>query len=141
MRRLAALPTDWRDLARALVPLALLGAAAVFPLLRLPVLVALIAGAAVAIGRDAPVRWAWAAAVPVAVNLAWGIWPAPTAALDGSDCPSLTSPIAMWRLLESIVVLASLTAFALALRASRSSLLVRRPARAVVRWSVVGFSS
>jgi membrane protease YdiL (CAAX protease family) len=139
MRRLAALPTDWRDLARALVPLALLGAAAVFPLLRLPVLVALIAGAAVAIGRDAPVRWAWAAAVPVAVNLAWGIWPAPTAAPDGSDCPSLTSPIAMWRLLESIVVLASLTAFALALKASRSSLLLRRPARAVVRWSLVGF--
>ena len=139
MRRLRALPTDWRDLSRSIVPLALLAAAAMFPVLRLPILVALIAGAAVASGREAPVRWAWAAAVPVAVNLAWGLWPAPTAALDGSDCASVTSPVAMWRLLESIVVLASLAAFAFALKATRSSLLLRWPARAVVRWSVVAF--
>ena len=139
MRRLRALPTDWRDLSRSIVPLALLAAAAMVPVLRLPILVALIAGAAVASGREAPVRWAWAAAVPVAVNLAWGLWPAPTAALDGSDCASVTSPVAMWRLLESIVVLASLAAFAFALKATRSSLLLRWPARAVVRWSVVAF--
>ena len=139
MRRLAALPTDWRDLARAIVPLALLSTAAVFPLLRLPVLVVLVAGAAVAIRREAPVRWAWAAAVPVAINLAWGLWPAPTVALDGTDCASLGSPVAIWRLLESIIVLASLMAFAVVLKASRSSLLLRRPARAVVRWSVVAF--
>ncbi len=95
MRRLSALPPDWRDFARAMVPLALLAVAAVFPVLRVPILVVSIAGAAVAMGREAPVRWAWAAAVPVAVSLTWGLWPAPTAALDGSDCASLTSPVAM----------------------------------------------
>lgn len=139
MRRLPSLPTDRRDLARSIVPLVLLAAAAVFPVLRIPVLVAMIAGSAVAIGREVPVRWAWAAAVPVAVNLAWGIWPAPTAALDGSECALVTSPTAMWRLLESIVVVASLAAFVLALKATRSSMLVDRPAWRVIRWAAVGF--
>ena len=74
------------------MPLGLLALAAAFPILRLPVLLALVAGTAVAIGRDAPVRWTWAAGLPVAISLAWGVWPAPMAAADGSDCGSLASP-------------------------------------------------
>jgi membrane protease YdiL (CAAX protease family) len=139
LRRLGALPTDWRDFGRSLVPLVLLALAAVFVPLRLPVLVALTAGAAVAIARDAPVRWAWAAAVPVAVGLAWGVWPAPPAASDGTDCANPGSPVAAWRIAEAFVVLASLGILATVLRASRTSLLLRSPARRVVRWSIAAF--
>lgn len=139
MRRIGTLPPDWRDFARSLVPLALLALAAAVGPLRVPIVIALIAGAAVAIGREAPVRWAWAAAVPVAVSLAWGILPVPVSAVDGSDCANPVSPIALWRVVQAVVVLASLLAFCLALRATRASLLLRWPARAVVRWSIVGF--
>ena len=139
MRRPGALPSDWRDFARSLVPLALLALAAAIPILRLPVLVALVAGTAVGVARDAPVRWGWAAAVPVAVSLTWGLWPAPLAAADGSDCTNPVSPVATWRALEAIVVLATLGVLAAVLHAPRSSLLVRWPAREVVRWSIVAF--
>ena len=139
MRRLGTLPTDWPDFARSLVPLALLALAAAVVPLRIPVLVALAAGAAVGIARDAPVRWAWAAAVPVAVSLAWGVLPAPSAAPDGSDCDNPASPVAIWRMAEAFVVLASLTLLATVLKAPRSSLFLRWPASSVVRWSIIGF--
>ena len=139
MRRLGTLPTDWRDFARSLVPLALLALAAAVVPLRLPVLVALAAGTAVGVARDAPVRWAWAAAVPVSISLAWGVWLAPAAAADGSDCANLGSPVAAWRMAEAFVVLAALGVLATVLRAPRTTLLLRWPARSVVRWSVVGF--
>ena len=138
-RRIGALPTDWRDFGRSLVPLALLALAAATSPLRIPILIALVAGSVVAIARDAPVRWAWAAAVPVAIGLTWGLWPAPIGALDGSDCTNPSSPVATWRALEAIVVLGTLGALAGVLRASRTSLLLRLPRRAVVRWSIVGF--
>jgi len=139
VRRLGALPTDWRDFGRALVPFALLAPAAAVAPLRIPVLVALIAGTGVAIARGAPVRWAWGAAVPVAVSLAWGTWPMPVAAPDGSDCANPWSPVATWRTLQAIVALATLGGLALVLGATRASLSLRRPARSVVRWSIVGF--
>lgn len=139
MRRPGALPTDWADFARSAVPLGLLALAAAVQPLRIPVLVALGAGTAVAIARDAPVRWAWAAAVPVAVSLAWGVIPAPSAAADGSDCANLASPVATWRTGEAVVVLAVLALLASVMDASRRSLFLRMPKRAVVRWSVVGF--
>ena len=124
MRRLGALPSDRREFARGLVPLTLLALAAAFVPLRIPVLVALTAGAAVGIGRGVPVRWAWAAAVPVAINLTWGVWPAPPAASDGSDCASLGSPVALWRLAEALLALAALGVLARVLHAPRSSLLL-----------------
>jgi CAAX protease family protein len=139
VRRSWALPTDWADFARSAVPLGLLALAAAVPILRIPVLVALGAGAAIAIARDAPVRWTWAGAVPVAVSLAWGVLPPPTAAADRSDCASLASPIATWRIGEAVVVLVVMALLATVLHASRSSLFLRIPARAIVRWSVVGF--
>ena len=139
MRRPGALPTDWADLGRSAVPLGLLALAAAIQPLRIPVLVALAAGTAVAIARDAPVRWAWAGAVPVAVSLAWGVLPPPGIAGDGSDCANPASPVATWRIGEAVVVLAVLALLASVLHASRSSLFLRMPARAVVRWSIVGF--
>lgn len=139
MRRLGALPTDWRDFGRSLVPLTLLVFAAAIPLLRLPILVALVAGTAVGISRGAPVRWAWAAAVPVAVSLAWAVWPAPLAASDGSDCANLGSPVSTWRIAEAVIVLATLAVLSRLLDAPRTSLLLRWPARRIVRWSIGGF--
>ena len=138
MRRPSALPTDWREFARSIVPLVLLALAAAVPLFRLPVTVALVAGTAVAIARNAPVRWAWAATVPVAISLAWSVFEAP-AGVGGSDCGSPTSPIAVWRAVEAVVVLAALAILARALGAPRSSLLLHWPERPVVRWSIVGF--
>jgi membrane protease YdiL (CAAX protease family) len=101
--------------------------------------VALVAGTAVAVSRDAPVRWTWAAGIPVAISLAWGTWPAPVAAPDGSDCADVASPIAVWRLAEAIVVLAVVAILATQLKATRTSLALRMPARSVVRWSILGF--
>jgi len=132
-------PDDPVDLARSLVPIGLLALATALPGLRLPVLVALGAGAAIAIARDAPVRWSWAAAVPVALSLTWGTLAAPLAAPDGSDCANPGSPVSTWRALEALVVLAALTALAVVLRASPGSLSLRWPARRWVSWAVAGF--
>jgi membrane protease YdiL (CAAX protease family) len=126
-------------MARSIVPLGLLALGAALPALRLPVLIALVAGTSVAIARGAPVRWTWAAGIPVAVSLAWAILPAPPIAANGADCANLASPTAVWRVAEAIVVLAALGVLASTLHASRTTLGLRRPSRAVVRWSVVGF--
>jgi membrane protease YdiL (CAAX protease family) len=133
------MPSDPVDLARSLVPIGLLALAAALPVLRLPVLVAMGLGAAVAIARDAPVRWAWAAAVPIALSLVWGTLAAPLAAPDGSDCANPASPVATWRALEGLVVLAALAVLAVVLRASPGSLSLRWPARRWVPWAVAGF--
>jgi len=133
------LPTDPADFARSAVPLGLLVLAAVFPAVRITVLIVLVAGAAVAISRDAPVRWTWAGAVPVALSLFWGSLAAPAAALDGSDCANPASPVATWRAIEALIVLAALTVLAVVLKASPASLTLRWPARRWVRWAVVGF--
>jgi len=139
VRRPGALPADWRDFARSIVPLALLAVAAAVPILRLPVAVALGGGTAVGITRNAPVRWAWAATVPVAISLAWGVFAAPQPAIGGTDCGSATSPIAVWRAAEAVVVLVALAILARALGAPRASLSLDSPDRAIVRWSIVGF--
>ncbi len=133
------LPTDPADFARSAVPLGLLVLAAAVPTLRLPVLVLLVAGTAAAVARDAPVRWAWAAGVPVALSLVWGGFAAPLAAADGSDCTDPASPVATWRAIEALIVLGTLATIVLVLRATRSSLSLRWPARRWVRWAVVGF--
>ena len=128
-------------MARSIVPLGLLALGAALPLLRLPVLVALVAGTSVAIARKAPVRWTWAAGIPVAASLAWSVLPGPAVAANGADCGSLASPTAIWRAAEAIVVLAALARARI--DASRDALVARAcccvPARDVVRWSVVGF--
>jgi membrane protease YdiL (CAAX protease family) len=134
-----ALPPDAADFGRALVPLALLAAAAAFHEARIAVLIALGAGTAIGISREAPVRWAWAGALPVGLSLAWESWPAPLPAADGSDCADPASPVALWRAAQALVILAVVAGLAVRLRASRSSLGLRRPARAVVRLSLLGF--
>lgn len=132
------LPTDLAAAARSAVPIGLLIIAAAVPGARLVVLVALVVGFAVAVRLDAPARWAWAAPIPVAVNLCWGLLPAPLADPTGVDCASLGSPPAVWRAAEAGLALASLTVLAFVLRARRSHLGLRWPTRSVVRAAVVG---
>jgi membrane protease YdiL (CAAX protease family) len=136
-------PGDPADIARSAVPLALIVLAAAVPIARPVVLAVLIAGAAVAIRRDAPVRFAWAAPIPVAVSLCWALLPVPPVSPSGADCASITSPTAVWRVAEAGIVLGTVAVLAWALRARpvdlRADLLLRMPARWVVRWSIVGF--
>jgi membrane protease YdiL (CAAX protease family) len=126
------------DILRSGVPLALLVAAAAVRPVAPVVLVVLILGLAVAVNRDAPVRWSWAAPIPVAASLSWGLIAAPTAGAGGIDCALLSSPPAVWRLAEAILVLAILGGLAMLLRSSARDLALRWPARWVVRWAVVG---
>ena len=135
----AAGPIEPVEFLRSLVPLGLLGVAAFVPILRLPVLLLLIGGTAVAIGRDAPVRWAWAATVPVATSLAWGVLLVPQARPGGLDCTDPLSPITVFRVAEAVVVLIVLATFAWWLNAPRSSLALRWPRPDVVRLSAIGF--
>jgi CAAX protease family protein len=136
-------PIDAADVARSGVPLGLIILAALVPLARPLVLAALVGGSAVAIRRDAPVRWAWAAPIPVAVSLCWGLLPVPPVSPSGADCASITSPTAVWRTAEAGVVIGTLAILAWALRTRpvdlRRDLLLRMPARWVVRWSIVAF--
>jgi len=132
------LPADLADAARSGIPIGLLILAAAVPVARPIVLVALIAGFAAAMRRDAPVRWAWAAPIPVAVNLCWGLLPAPLADPFGGDCADVDSPPAVWRAAEAALALGALALLAYVLRARRSDLGLRWPARAVVRLAVIG---
>ena len=133
------LPFDAADLGRSLVPIALLSVGAVVPPARIAVLIIVATGAAIAVSRNAPVRWTWAGAVPVAVSLFWGTLAAPVAAADLGDCADPASPVATWRALEAVVVLVSLAIVALVLRAVPASLYLRRPARRWIPWAIAGF--
>ena len=132
------LPKDVADAARSGVPIGLLIVAAAMPVARPIVLAVLVAGFVVALQRQAPVRWAWAAPIPVAVSLCFGLLPAPLADAAGGDCAELDSPPAVWRAGEAILTLAALAAIAYVLRARRSDLALRWPARWVVRLAVAG---
>jgi membrane protease YdiL (CAAX protease family) len=132
------LPTDTADFLRSAVPLGLLAAAAWFPDARLAVLILLITGTAVAIRRDAPVRWAWAGAMPVAVSLVWGLLPLDLPA-GGPSCAEPGSPLVVGRTLEAFVVLGVLGVVAILLGARPASIALRWPARRWVRWAVIGF--
>jgi membrane protease YdiL (CAAX protease family) len=133
------LPLDWRDLARSLVPIVLLSLGAAVPQARFAVLFVIAAGTAIAVSRNAPVRWTWAGAVPVAVSLFWGTFATPVSGPDLVDCEDPASPVAVWRALEAVVVLLSLLAVALVLRAVPTTLYVRLPSRRWWPWAIFGF--
>ena len=133
-----ALPSDFADAARSGIPIGLLIVAAAAPITRPIVLAILVAGFVVAFQRQAPVRWAWAAPIPVAVSLCFGLLPAPLADPTGGDCTHIGSPPAIWRAGEAILALATLAALAYVLRARRSDLGLRWPARWVVRMAIAG---
>jgi membrane protease YdiL (CAAX protease family) len=124
--------------ARSGIPIGLLIVAAAAPVTRPFILVALAAGTAVAIRQDAPVRWAWAAPIPVAIGLTWGLLPVPAADLDGADCTDPASPPAVWRVAEAALALGALGLLASVLHGRPSELGLRWPARSVVQLAVAG---
>ena len=133
------LPREPAAAVRAFLPVLLVVLAAGVRETRPAVLVALVAGTLVAIRREAPVRWAWAAPVPVAVSLCWGLMVPPAADPRGADCASLVSPPAIWRLAEAVLVLGAVAVLGVWLRASPASLYLRWPSARVLQVSVVGF--
>jgi membrane protease YdiL (CAAX protease family) len=133
------LPRDPAGTARAFLPILLVLLAAGVRETRVAVLVALVAGTLVAVHRSAPVRWAWAAPVPVALSLVFGMIPPPSADPTGLDCASIASPPALWRLLEAVVVLGVLGVLAILLRAPPESLWLRRPSFRAVALGLAGF--
>jgi len=67
----------------------------------------------------------WAAAVPVGLDLAWGLIPTPAVLPDLGSCADPLSPPATWRALEALVILT--TTAALVPIGGRGSLLLQRP--------------
>jgi membrane protease YdiL (CAAX protease family) len=133
------MPRDLAASVRALLPILLVVLAAAVRETRLAVLVALFAGTIVAIRRDAPVRWAWAAPVPVALSLCWGLLVPPVAAPGLADCANPLAPPAIWRLVEGVLVLGAVGLLAVWLRAPAASLYLRWPSLRVIQLSAIGF--
>ena len=124
--------------ARAGLPLGLLILAAAIPAARPIVLATLIAGFWLTARVAGQMRWAWAAPIPVAVSLCWGLLAAPLADPGGADCASLASPPAVWRATEAILALGSLGLLAVILHAGRANLALHRPARRVAWLAAAG---
>ncbi len=137
----ALLPRDLAASARAVLPILLVILAAAIRETRLAVIVALVAGTIVAIRREAPVRWAWAAPVPVALSLAFGLIVPPVADPFGADCARLFSPPAMWRLAEAGLVLGAAAGLVWLLRAPLVGLWLHRPSLRVVEVGFLGFGA
>lgn len=110
-------------------PVALLAVAAGVHDVRLPILAILVIVFLVARSRRDPIASAWAATLPVAVSLVWGLVPDPVAAADRSDCANPLSPPAVWRLGEAVLALACVVIVGRAIRAEPRTLGLR-PLRA-----------
>lgn len=124
-----SLPRDPAGVLLSVAPIAILAAAAVVPGGRWLAVAGLVAGTAIAVGRAAPVRWAWAAAVPVAVGLAWQAWQGGRFAPGGLDCTNPASPFAVARLAEAGLAIGALAALAILLGSSRASVGLVLPGR------------
>ncbi len=113
-----------------LIGIALLGAlvvAALEPGLRLPLVLALAAGSwLLPVG---PVRWAAAAAVPVALILAWGDLVGSPPAIDRLDCADPLSPFAWLRMAEAATVITLVLLLARHLGTTLRALGLARPSR------------
>lgn len=133
------LPRDGADLLRTFVPVGLLVVAAIDDAARPVVLLLLAAGTTIAVRRAAPVAWAWAGAIPVALALTWGAVTRQWLDVDPAACADPANPIAGLRAIEAVLVLATVAVLAVALRASAPSLLLRMPARRWTRLAVLGF--
>jgi membrane protease YdiL (CAAX protease family) len=119
--------TRTAPLVGAAVVVALAAAAFVLPL-RPVVLLVLGAGALVA-PRGAPLAWACAAGLPVALVLAWGAAVGNLARADLVDCANPASPAAVMRVAEALVVGGLVVLLARRLQVDMKSLGLRRPGR------------
>ncbi len=113
--------------ARVALPVGLVVATFFAPALAAPVLVALIVGAIVLRARSDEAVWLWAAIIPLAVRELWEFVVTAAEPTLG-DCGNVLSAPAVQRVVEALVVLGSLAAVALWLRADWASLSLRWPA-------------
>ncbi len=125
------------QLAGDVTPLLLLALAALLPPLRPVVLGGLVAAFLLARSIDRRRASAWAAAIPVAVTLVWGLAPLPSSATDGSTCAALDAPFATFRLAEAILALGILAVLMRLVAGDPAELGVRRPSRRVGALSLV----
>jgi membrane protease YdiL (CAAX protease family) len=121
--------------ARAWIPVALVAAAAVVPILRLPVLVAVaaVAGATLLRRPATPPAGAWVAwisVLPVAVALAVGLVPDPAVANPGGCDDLLAAPVVR-RVVQAALVLGSIALLAPRMGGRRSLGIVLPPDRRV----------
>jgi len=121
--------------ARAWIPVALVAAAAVVPILRLPVLVAVaaVAGATLLRRPATPPAGAWVAwisVLPVAVALAVGLVPDPAVANPGGCDDLLAAPVVR-RVVQAALVLGSIALLAPRMGGQRSLGIVLPPDRRV----------
>ena len=133
------LPSDPADFLRSIVPLALLAVGALQTDTRWIIVALLALGAGIATNRAAPVRWAWAGAIPAAVAMAVGDsylggWPT-------SQCADPSNGIASTELIRAAAVLGTVFVLALVLHADRASLYVRMPTRAFRPWIPIGLAA
>jgi len=110
---------------------ALVGAGALVRPARPFVLMGLLVAYGLARSRDrtGPMATAIAAVLPAAAILAWGAFPQPLAAANGADCTDPVSPPAVWRFLEALVGLVTVTLLVIDRRASWSELGLRLGSR------------
>jgi membrane protease YdiL (CAAX protease family) len=123
----------------AWLPLGLLALAATVRPTRLPVLGILIVGFLVARATGRREMAAWAAPIPVAVSLAWGLVPLPATATDGSTCPDPLAPFATWRVAEAAITLATVAILVPLVGGGGGGIGLRRPSRRVAWWACAGF--
>jgi membrane protease YdiL (CAAX protease family) len=110
-----------------LLPMALLALDAGVEQARLPVLAGLGLGTVLAARIDRRRFSAWAAALPVAVSLTWGLVRLPPDATDGSSCASPLAPFATYRVVEAVIVLGAVAGLAAILGGGGEELGLRRP--------------
>lgn len=127
-RALTAIAPGW-------IPVALVAASALVPILRLPVLlaVATVAGAALLrepATRPAGARIAWISVLPVAVALAVGLAPDPRVA-DPGGCDDLFAAPVVRRVVQAALVLLTIAVLALRMGDRRSLGIVLPPDRRV----------
>ncbi len=120
--------------APAWLPVVLVAAAALVPVLRLPVLgiavVVAVGGLASAPGRPAGAAVAWIAVLPVAAGFAAGLLPDPRVA-DPGACDDIFAPPVLRRLLQAAIVLGTTAALASRMGGRRSLGIVLPPDRRV----------
>ena len=119
------------------LPVALVAASTFLIVIRWPALLVLAAGAVLLHRRRTDATWLWAALIPLELRLAYASVE-PVRVPTIADCGSLLSPPAIDRVLEAAVVLGSLAAVAWWLGASRASLSLRLPDRAVTAIAIAG---
>ena len=119
-----------------IVVVAALGAVALVPVLRAPLLLVLVAAVVLA-PRTAPWRWALAAAVPVALIMAWGGLVGERLVPDLIVCADPLSLKAWGRVLEASLVIGSVLLLARSLGTSVVSLGLGRPTRLEVGLAIV----